>query len=99
MDEYAKLDANDESLARWKASLGITGGGAGAATGPKVPNVQPYHELPHLLQYLQVTVLSLFLTSATLPPGKVISFDLTDAAAVSQLKDNPVNIREGIEYK
>ncbi|CAE6522248.1 unnamed protein product [Rhizoctonia solani] len=30
VDEYANLDANDESLARWKASLGIgAGGGSG----------------------------------------------------------------------
>ncbi|CCG83869.1 protein of unknown function [Taphrina deformans PYCC 5710] len=27
VEEYAKLDANDESLAKWKASLGITAGG------------------------------------------------------------------------
>jgi len=36
MDEYAQLDAEDESLARWKASLGIVPGAAGAASGPKV---------------------------------------------------------------
>jgi len=37
MDEYAKLDAEDESLARWKASLGIVPGAAGgSASGPKV---------------------------------------------------------------
>ena len=36
VDEYAKLDAEDESLARWKASLGIVPGSAGAASGPKV---------------------------------------------------------------
>ncbi|KAJ8481250.1 hypothetical protein ONZ45_g15362 [Pleurotus djamor] len=36
-EEYANLDANDESLARWKASLGIVPGAAGApAEGPKV---------------------------------------------------------------
>ncbi|KII95319.1 hypothetical protein PLICRDRAFT_34162 [Plicaturopsis crispa FD-325 SS-3] len=35
-DEYAQLDANDESLARWKASLGIVPGAATAGTGPKV---------------------------------------------------------------
>ncbi|KAG6837970.1 hypothetical protein H0H93_008364 [Arthromyces matolae] len=35
-DEYAKLDAQDESLARWKASLGIVPGASGQATGPKV---------------------------------------------------------------
>ena len=28
--------AEDESLARWKASLGITGDASGAASGPKV---------------------------------------------------------------
>ncbi|CAL1701469.1 unnamed protein product [Somion occarium] len=37
VDEYAKLDAEDESLARWKASLGIVPGAAsGPATGPQV---------------------------------------------------------------
>ncbi len=36
-DEYAALDAEDESLARWKASLGIVPGAAPAAgSGPKV---------------------------------------------------------------
>ncbi|KAG6817198.1 hypothetical protein H0H87_011556 [Tephrocybe sp. NHM501043] len=36
-DEYAQLDANDESLARWKASLGIVPGATGGtASGPKV---------------------------------------------------------------
>jgi len=37
VDEYAKLDAEDESLARWKASLGIVPGGEpSAGSGPKV---------------------------------------------------------------
>ncbi|KAJ7667856.1 immunoglobulin E-set [Mycena polygramma] len=35
-DEYAQLDAEDESLARWKASLGIVPGVGGDASGPKV---------------------------------------------------------------
>ncbi|KAF9055083.1 E set domain-containing protein [Hymenopellis radicata] len=36
-EEYANLDAEDESLARWKASLGIVPGAAGGNTnGPKV---------------------------------------------------------------
>ncbi|RDB22625.1 Rho GDP-dissociation inhibitor [Hypsizygus marmoreus] len=36
-DEYAKLDAEDESLARWKASLGIVPGATTSdAIGPKV---------------------------------------------------------------
>ncbi|RPA74916.1 rho guanidine dissociation inhibitor [Ascobolus immersus RN42] len=33
LDEYAQLDANDESLAKWKASLGITADTTGTATG------------------------------------------------------------------
>lgn len=35
-EEYAQMDANDESLARWKASLGIGATPAGDASGPKV---------------------------------------------------------------
>lgn len=37
--EYAQLDAEDESLARWKASLGIAPGqaaGGGDSSKPKV---------------------------------------------------------------
>lgn len=36
VDEYANLDAEDESLARWKASLGIVPGAATPASGPQV---------------------------------------------------------------
>lgn len=39
MDEYAKLDAEDESLARWKASLGVVPAAAGPASGPKVSGI------------------------------------------------------------
>jgi len=35
-EEYAKLDAEDESLARWKASLGIVPGVSGDTSRPKV---------------------------------------------------------------
>jgi len=34
--DYAKLDAQDESLARWKASLGLTGAVSADTSGPKV---------------------------------------------------------------
>lgn len=34
--ELAQLDAEDESLARWKASLGVTTGAPSTASGPKV---------------------------------------------------------------
>lgn len=36
VDEYAKMDANDESLKRWKESLGISEGAAAPAEGPQV---------------------------------------------------------------
>ena len=40
VDEYAKMDAEDESLARWKASLGIAPGASTApASGPKVRGI------------------------------------------------------------
>ncbi|PWN53691.1 E set domain-containing protein [Violaceomyces palustris] len=37
LDEYAQLDAEDESLARWKASLGI--GASGAGPTPNAPKL------------------------------------------------------------
>jgi Rho GDP-dissociation inhibitor len=36
VDEYQNLDAGDESLARWKASLGLASATAGVNSGPKV---------------------------------------------------------------
>ncbi|KAG6903387.1 hypothetical protein C0995_013140 [Termitomyces sp. Mi166 len=81
-DEYAKLDAEDESLARWKASLGIVPGATdGDTSGPKV------------------TVLTLELDSPTLPAGKKIVLDLKDTARLAEAKKNPINIKEGVEYK
>ena len=36
VDEYKNLDANDESLNRWKASLGLANADGAPASGPKV---------------------------------------------------------------
>jgi len=36
VDQYAKLDAEDESLAKWKANLGVTASAAGSGSGPQV---------------------------------------------------------------
>ncbi|KAI0033784.1 rho GDP-dissociation inhibitor [Vararia minispora EC-137] len=36
LDEYKNLDANDESLARWKASLGISGSASEDTSKPKL---------------------------------------------------------------
>jgi Rho GDP-dissociation inhibitor len=81
-EELAKLDANDESLARWKASLGLGPGGAAHVdtSGPKV------------------TVYSLDLTSDTLPPGKKVSINLQDKAHLNSIKEHPLTIKEGVEY-
>ncbi|KAG2369946.1 immunoglobulin E-set [Suillus spraguei] len=80
-DEYAKLDAEDESLARWKASLGITPGvSVGDPTGPRM------------------TVLTLELDSPTLPAGKKLVFNLDNTALITEIKKNPIIIKEGVEY-
>lgn len=42
---------------------------------------------------------SLFLTSPTLPPGKVVSLDIHDQNAMDHVKKNPIVIKEGVEYK
>jgi len=79
-EELAALDAEDESLAKWKASLGI-----GTSAGASVPATGP-----------QVTVLSLFLESATLT--QPLSLDLTNPAEVAALKEHPIKIKEGVDY-
>jgi len=83
IDAYRELDKEDESLARWKASLGIdpNAPAASSASGPKV------------------SVLSLSLTSPTLPAGKTVSIELDEQGkAKGDLKKNPVVIKEGVEY-
>lgn len=47
----------------------------------------------------QVTVFALYLSSPTLPQGRTIELDLTNQTAIDALKKNPVNIKEGVEYK
>lgn len=100
-DEYAKLDAEDESLARWKASLGIVPGATAPPVGPKVcPSLFVNSLIVHLRVYsIQVTVLTLELDSPTLPAGRKIVFDLKDVAKLADTKKNPIIIKEGIEYK
>jgi len=58
VEELAALDAEDESLAKWKASLGITGA-SGTTSTPTGP---------------QVTVVSLFLASPTLTTPLSLNF-------------------------
>ncbi|KAF7964813.1 hypothetical protein HWV62_2747, partial [Athelia sp. TMB] len=74
--EYAQLDAEDESLARWKASLGLNGAIAADTSGPKI------------------TVLTLELTSPTLPANKKLTFDVANKQTASDV----FTIKEGVEY-
>ncbi|KAL7410488.1 immunoglobulin E-set, partial [Mrakia frigida] len=74
--ELANLDAEDESLQRWKASLGLA---AGASAGVK-----------------KVIPQTLYLESPSL--HKALVLDLTNAAALADLKKNPISIKEGVEY-
>jgi len=81
VDEYAKLDAEDESLARWKASLGILPGATtGSVGGPKV------------------TVFTFERASATLPAGRKLSLNIQDPSQLANVKQNPIVIKEGVEY-
>ena len=92
------MDAEDESLARWKASLGIVPGSSGPATGPKVCII--FYSLADVyLHTSKVTILSLELASPTMPPGKTLVMNLQDRAQIDSLKKNPINIKEGVEYK
>jgi len=79
VDEYSKLDAGDESLARWKATLGLD-----SATGGDGP---------------KLTVLSLELTSPTLPVGKTLILDLTSEDQRKFYENHPVQVKEGAAYK
>lgn len=97
VDEYATLDAEDESLARWKASLGIVPGAPGAAAdGPKVRRRVPHLDQPETDELVppQVTVLALELHSPTLPAGKLLSMELAKGAQLETF-----TIKEGVEYK
>jgi Rho GDP-dissociation inhibitor len=44
-------------------------------------------------------VLTLELRSPSLPADKSVAIDLTNTALLENLKKNPVNIKEGVDYK
>ncbi|KAI8816760.1 immunoglobulin E-set [Fimicolochytrium jonesii] len=78
VEELANLDAQDESLKKWKESLGLK-----AAVGPS--------DDPR-----KVVVLALGMES----PGRPdVTVDLSTPAAIAQLKDQKMTIKEGVEYR
>ncbi len=99
VDEYRNLDAEDESLARWKASLGLDAASAGDAMMPKVALC--FHALltAFTLSFTQLSVLSLELTSPSLPEGRSIILDFSTEAKRKYHEDNPVQVKEGAAYK
>ena len=44
-------------------------------------------------------MLTLELDSPTLPPGKKLILDIQDPSQLANVKKNPINIKEGVEYK
>ncbi|PWN32525.1 rho GDP-dissociation inhibitor [Meira miltonrushii] len=81
--EYSQLDANDESLNRWKASLGITGEG-GSAGDPSKPKLSLH---------------SLALESTSAPGGKVqLDLSNLTQVQLDEVKKSPLTIKEGVEY-
>lgn len=101
VDEYRNLDAEDESLARWKASLGLDAASGGDTMMPKVALC--FHALlsttAFTLSFTQLSVLSLELTSPSLPEGKSIMLDFSTEAKRKYHEDNPVQVKEGAAYK
>ncbi|KAI5847480.1 rho guanidine dissociation inhibitor [Tricharina praecox] len=81
--EYANLDAHDESLARWKESLGV---GAAAAQGSIGE--------PGDKRTVVILELALLINGR---PDVVINLDET--SAVEKLGENPFTIKEGSEYR
>ncbi|KZV69838.1 rho GDP-dissociation inhibitor [Peniophora sp. CONT] len=82
VDEYKNLDANDDSLARWKASLGLTGDAyVGDTSKPRL------------------TVSYLELESSKLPAGKSLKMDISTPQAIAKLKESPIQVKEGADYK
>jgi len=85
IDEYAKLDAEDESLARWKASLGI---GAGAGAGPSSIGAPGDTRTAVILQL------------CLLVEGRAaVEIDLDSPEALETLRKKPFTIKEGIKYR
>lgn len=77
LEELAQLDAQDESLRKWKESLGLKGGAAAGAG----PNVVILHMAMEVVDRTDVKL------------------DLSSAESTQGLKDKPIIIKEGIEYR
>ncbi|KAH8080515.1 putative Rho GDP-dissociation inhibitor 1 [Filobasidium floriforme] len=86
--ELADLDKEDESLQRWKASLGLAGAQGGPAEG-KASLSNPSK---------QVVPQTLFLESPTLKKPLVLDLTQGATALATRFKKNPLVIKEGVDY-
>lgn len=82
VDEYAKLDADDEALNRWKASLGIGAGGAGTSIG------EPGDKRTAVILELALEV----------DGRSNVVIDLTAPDALKNLSTKPFTIKEGAKF-
>lgn len=81
--------------------MGVNAAASASDTGPKVELLLSFYtiiESNNQYMITKVTILTLALTSPTLPDGKTISFDLSDPTIKAGLVKNPVTIKEGVEY-
>ena len=82
IQEYQSLDAGDESLRRWKESLGISSSATQGAMDPHAP---------------RLVIHSLALESEQLPDGRV-GIQLDRPGELEKVAKTPLQITEGIEY-
>ncbi|KAK9383438.1 immunoglobulin E-set [Kockiozyma suomiensis] len=83
VEEYVDLDNNDESLRKWKESLGLAPGSTTGSIG------EPGDKR-------KVVILKLELEIRDHSP---ISVNLTEKSALEKLKTKPLVIKEGVLYK
>ncbi|KAI9297226.1 E set domain-containing protein, partial [Neoconidiobolus thromboides FSU 785] len=81
IEELQNLDAEDESLAKWKASLGLAAAGSAAS-----PADDPR----------KVVVLQLAMEVEGRPD---VLMDLSSPASIQRVKETPITIKEGIDYR
>ncbi|KAK9449288.1 immunoglobulin E-set [Limtongia smithiae] len=83
VEEYVQLDDNDESLRKWKESLGLGAGATGSSIGAPGDN-------------RRVVILRLELEIQGHDP---IVIDLEQPGALEKLEATPINMKEGSKYK
>jgi Rho GDP-dissociation inhibitor len=99
VDEYRNLDAEDESLARWKASLGLDSAAGGDPTKPIVRLCLDVFARCFHLYFTQLSILCLELTSPSLPEGRSIRLDFSSEERRKYNETNSIQVKEGAPYK